>query len=173
MAELIIRQALASDTKAIEMVLDAAFGTDRHQRTAYRVRAGMLPIDALSFVAERGGRIVGSLQCWPVVLRDGAQVTPLVMLGPVAVEPALQGTGVGRALMAHALQAVDDNGVTVTMLIGDTDYYGRFGFEAAPTQHWDLPGPFERHRLLVRVAPGVALPSHGMVGPLSEDGDDA
>src|SRR3546814_9451101 len=65
-ATLNIRTTLAEDQLAIEAVLDAAFGTDRHERTAYQVRAGVMPIASLSLVAEDAGRIVGSLPCRPV-----------------------------------------------------------------------------------------------------------
>ena len=34
---------------AVEALLDAAFGTDRHSRTAYRLREGVTTIPALSF----------------------------------------------------------------------------------------------------------------------------
>src|SRR3546814_18118699 len=51
------------------------------------------------------------------------------------------------------------------MLIGDAEYYGMFGFDASHARQWDLPGPFERHRLLVRVPAGVKLPAAGAVGP--------
>jgi predicted N-acetyltransferase YhbS len=51
-------------------------------------------------------------------------------------------------------------------MIGDPDYYGRFwGFSAAYTGEWDLPGPFERHRLLARAANPAVLPTKGMLGP--------
>lgn len=160
-----IRQAVESDLPAIEAVLDAAFGTDRHQRTAYRVREGMAPIASLSRVADEGGRIIASLQCWPVELRTPDQATALVMLGPVAVLPEMQRSGVGKALMQETLKAADDHGVEAIMLIGDAEYYGMFGFDASPARQWDLPGPFERHRLLVRVAAGVKLPASGAVGP--------
>lgn len=166
-----IRHALASDAQAIEDVLDAAFGADRHRRTAYRVRQGTQPVAAFSFVAEREGRVEASLQCWPVVLRHDGQVTPLVMLGPVAVAPPLQGTGIGKALMRHALEALDAKGTPATMLIGDAEYYGRFGFAADPARRWELPGPFERHRLLVRLANGAPLPQNGEVGPDTGDRD--
>lgn len=154
-----------ADQPAIEAVLDAAFGNDRHQRTAYRVRAGTSPIPALSFIAEDGGDMLGSLQCWPVELRDGAKTVPLVMLGPVAVLPHLQRSGIGKVLMQHALAAADRLGVKAIMLIGDVEYYGMFGFDARAAAGWSLPGPFERHRLLARLAPGYTLPATGSVGP--------
>lgn len=157
---------------AVEALLDAAFGADRHGRTAYRVRAGMAPIAAMSFAAIEGGALVGSIQCWPIALHgdDGGQM-PLVMVGPVAVAPARQNAGIGRALMWRAIAMADRGGVTGgdrLMLIGDPEYYGQFGFDAARTGGWRLPGPFEPRRLLARgdvpVAAGMLGPRRGATG---------
>lgn len=137
----------------IERLLDAAFGADRRARTAYRLREGVAPIAALSFAAFDDARaLVGSLQSWPVALTppDGAPVR-LVLVGPVAVRPDRQRGGLGRALMEHALARADAAGADPQVLIGDPEYYGRFfGFTAESTGAWDLPGPFERRRLLAR-----------------------
>jgi len=52
------------------------------------------------------------------------------------------------------------------VMIGDPEYYGRFwGFTNAHTSGWDLPGPFERHRLLARCDNPAVLPAEGMLGP--------
>ncbi len=99
---------------------------------------------------------------------DGsADSAPLVMVGPVAVEPQWQQEGIGRALMARMLEAApecDDPGCGALMMIGDPEYYGRFfGFTADRTGGWRLPGPFEPRRLLAR---GPAVPGRaGLVGP--------
>ncbi len=54
---------------AIEGLLDAAFGPDRHGRTAYLIRDGMPWLPALSFaVLDEKGELIGSLQSWPVAL---------------------------------------------------------------------------------------------------------
>jgi predicted N-acetyltransferase YhbS len=153
---------------AVEALLDAAFGADRHGRTAYRVREGMAPVAALSFAALEAGELVGSIQCWPVALHadDGAAL-PLVMVGPVAVAPERQNVGIGRALMHQALRVADQGGVAggdALMLIGDPEYYAQFGFDAAATGGWRLPGPFESRRLLAR---GAAPALSGHVGPRS------
>ena len=145
----------------VEALLDRAFGPDRHERTAYRVRGQASPIAALSFAALDDGRLVGSIQCWPVALTaDDGRVYPLVMIGPVAVDPARQQDGIGRALMAQALRAAADTASDAAMmLIGDPEYYARFfGFSADRTAGWRLPGPVEPRRLLAR---GAAVP----VGP--------
>jgi len=162
--ELNVRQARSDDQPAIESLLDAAFGKDRHQRTAYRVRQGTHPIDSLSHVVEQDGEIIASLQCWPVALFDGTNAVPLVMLGPVAVKPLLQRSGIGQMLMLHVLAIADTQGAPPIMLIGDPEYYGRFGFVANWTGEWTLPGPFEQHRLLLRGG-GPALAHAGEIGP--------
>ena len=143
---------------AIEALLDSAFGPDRRARTAYRVRGDAAPIAALSFVAMEGAALVGSIQCWPVCFRDDSGVeTRLVMVGPVAIAPERQRDGLGRRLMEHTLAAAAREGCADRlMLIGDPEYYERFfGFSAARTGSWRLPGPVERHRLLAR---GAAAP---------------
>lgn len=150
---------------AIESLLDAAFGTDRHGRTAYRLRAGVDWIPALSFAAVDGGVLLGSVQCWPVQLTTVDGATPLTLLGPVAVDPARQQGGLGKRLTRAAIHAAIATHAPPLMLIGDPGYYGRFGFVADPAAGWDLPGPFERHRLLVLPVAALPLPSHGMIGP--------
>ena len=143
----------------VEALLDRAFGPGRHERTAYRVRAGTRAIPELSFAAvAEDGALLGTIQCWPVALAcdDGERVA-MVMVGPVAVEPAAQQGGIGRMLMRHMLDAADAmRDPLPLMLIGDPEYYGRFfGFDAARTSRWRLPGPFEARRLLAR---GTAVP---------------
>lgn len=146
-----------ADPAAVEKLLDDAFGTDRHGRTAYRIREGMVTIEPLSLAAFDDERLVGTLQCWPVALDD----VPLILVGPVAVVPGLQRAGVGRAMMDALLAKHRRNPL---VMIGDPEYYGRFfGFSADATQGWTVPGPVERHRLLCKS--DSELPATGMLGP--------
>lgn len=154
--------------EAVERLLDAAFGRDRHGRTAYLIRAGMPWLPELSFgVMDEHGELVGSLQSWPVALThdDGTQ-TPLIMVGPVAVAPDLQRTGHGRALMDAAVTAARSHRSDPLMMIGDPEYYGRFwGFSANGTGEWNCPGPFERRRLLALSVDGRVIGGKGMLAP--------
>jgi predicted N-acetyltransferase YhbS len=156
----------AIEPQVVERLLDRAFGPDRHGRTAYMLRSGTRAIPPLSFGAVEDGALVGSIQCWPVVLAadEGGEI-PMVLVGPVAVAPDRQRDGIGRDLVEASLFAalahrLDD----AMMLIGDPEYYGRFfGFSAEHTEGWRLPGPFEPRRLLAR---GERVPhAAGLVTP--------
>ena len=157
---------MAADA-AVEAVLDAAFGADRFGRTAYRVRQGTRALPALSVSAWADGRLIGTLQSWPVALAtaDGARL-PLIMVGPVAVVPEQQGRGFGKALMETVIASLNPQAALPQVMIGDPEYYGRFwGFTNAHTADWDLPGPFEQRRLLVRCDNPAVLPREGVLGP--------
>jgi predicted N-acetyltransferase YhbS len=139
-----LNQIAAAD---VESLLDAAFGTDRHGRTAYKLRAGTVAIPSLSFAAVEGGVLVGSLQSWPVALETpSGRRAPLTLVGPVAVSPTLQRGGIGRMLMTHMLAVADAGAAEVT-------------------GGWYLPGPVERHRLLARIRCAGGIPRKGLIGP--------
>ena len=83
------------DPALVEELLDRAFEPGRHKRTAYKVREGMDWLPGLSFAAiDSAEHLVGTIQCWPVALTDpDGRRHPMIMVGPVAVEPGAQGTG--------------------------------------------------------------------------------
>jgi predicted N-acetyltransferase YhbS len=143
----------------VEALLDAAFGEDRYGRTAYRLRAGSKAIDGLSYAIVADECLIASIQCWPVQLGSNK----LVLVGPVAVDPNHQNEGHGRRLMHAMLDAAAEMGDPPMVMIGDPEYYGRFGFTADATGGWQLPGPWEARRLLARNIAGHVLPETGML----------
>jgi predicted N-acetyltransferase YhbS len=156
------------DPALIEELLDIAFEPARHTRTAYKVREGMEWLPALSFAAlDEADLLVGTIQCWPVALTDPAgRRHPIIMVGPVAVLPDEQSRGFGKALMTASLAALDPRAPLPQVMIGDPEYYGRFwGFSNTYTGAWMLPGPWEKHRLLVRCDNPAMLPEAGELGP--------
>lgn len=142
------------------MLLDDAFGADRHLRTAYLLREGMHAIDHLSFGILDDGILVGSIQCWAI----RADKADLTLVGPVAVSSDRQSQGIGKQLMQLMLDASTLSDPPMVM-IGDPEYYGRFGFAAKGTEGWTLPGPWEPRRLLLRNIDKVGLPANAMLGP--------
>ena len=96
------------------------------------------------------GHVIGTVRLWNIeagVNRDGTPVDAL-LLGPLAVDAAHEGKGIGGALMRAAIGEAKTRGHGAILLVGDAPYYERFGFFAVKAQHLVMPGPFERNRFL-------------------------
>lgn len=83
--------------------------------------------DPLDLVAVQDGQIVGHVLGAPGTV-GGVQ---LMAVAPLAVLPSQQGQGIGSALMTELLRRAEDAGWPAVVLLGNPDYYGRFGFEPA------------------------------------------
>lgn len=140
-----IRDEVPGDVVAREHLLDACFGEARRLKTSERLREGRLPAESLALTAEQDGRVVGSCRLWHV--EAGAR-RPALLLGPLAVDPAQQGLGLGGRLMRASLRRAEILGHGAVLLIGDAPYYARFGFSPALAEGLFMPGPFERERFL-------------------------
>jgi predicted N-acetyltransferase YhbS len=93
------------------------------------------------------------------------------MLGPLAVEPAFEGRGIGAALVTRALEAARSAGHTLVLLVGDETYYARFGFHRVPEGRLVMPGPVDPARLLAaELAPGALAGASGRVVAQREAG---
>ena len=136
-----------SDGAAIEMLLDSAFGPGREAKTGSRLRQGHAPAAGLSFVVRDGDGLAASIRFWAIEILDTAPV-PALLLGPLAVAPALRGLGLGRALVRHGLAVAERQGHGAVVLVGDADYYGAFGFERRLAAGLTLPGPVDLDRFL-------------------------
>lgn len=140
----------AAHEAPVAELLTLCFGTARQLRTASLLRRGAHRIDAACFAAIDGEQIVGAVQCFALQWqRPDGVVRELALLGPLVSHPDRRREGIGLALMQRATGQLDAAGLSA-MLIGDSPYYGRFGFAAAATARWRLPGPVDRARLLLR-----------------------
>ena len=158
---LTIRLEKPADATAREALLDAAYGPVRFRKPSERLRASRKPARGLAFVAVEAGRIVGTVRLWDV---QAGPTQRALLLGPLAVEPAQQRRGVGAALMRHALAAATRRGHRAVLLVGDTGYYGRFGFSAERTGGLWLPGLAESGRLLgCELVPGALERAWGAI----------
>jgi predicted N-acetyltransferase YhbS len=91
-----------------------------------------------------GTLLVGSVRLSPVM----AGAMPALALGPLTVDPAFEGRGIGAALLGRSLAAARERGHRLVLLVGDEPYYGRFGFRRVPAGQLELPGPVDPSRLL-------------------------
>ena len=91
--------------------------------------AGALTISLVAVTAE--GELVGHI-AFSGVRIDG-QPGDWYGLGPVSVAPPMQGQGVGSALIANGLDRLRGLDAAGCVLLGNPDYYRRFGFLSDPT----------------------------------------
>ncbi len=128
-----IRTEMRHDRDAIAGLLTTAFGGPDEARLVDMLRRDEHL--AASLVAEADGTLVGHIALSPI-----AADIPALALAPVAVHPAMQGRGIGSALIRAAQEAFADHAIIV---LGDPGYYGRFGFTRA-----DLASPYSGPYLL-------------------------
>ena len=139
------------DVVARENLLDRAMGAGRRRKSSEKLRRGRVPAEGLALVArDADSHVIGTVRLWNVeagVNREG-QAVPALLLGPLAVDSAHEGKGIGAALMRAAITEAHKRGHGAILLVGDAAYYERFGFFADKTRHLVMPGPFERSRFL-------------------------
>lgn len=143
------------DVDAREELLDLSMGPKRKTKSSEKLRRGRRPSEGLAFVARDGaGAVVGTVRLWDVKLGEGGAAA--LLLGPLAVDPSIKNSGIGSALMRHAIAEAARLGHRVVLLVGDAPYYERFGFSSGKTGRLAMPGPYERHRFLaLELVPGA------------------
>jgi putative acetyltransferase len=133
----IVRPETDRDLDAIREVNIVAFrGRPYSQQTEHLIVEALRAADALevSLVAEIDGEVVGHVAFSAASI--GATSSGWFLLGPVAVQPARQGGGIGRALVEAGLAALRSRGARGCVLVGDPAFYGRFGFRPHPGVAW-------------------------------------
>ncbi|HEY3949306.1 N-acetyltransferase [Phenylobacterium sp.] len=118
-----IRHANASDHAAIFAVVAEAFGRPDEARLVEQLRADGDVVFEL--VAAEDSAVEGHI----LISRLWADSPALYgALAPLAVTPALQRRGLGAALVRSALEQAPEFGCRGVLVLGEPEYYGRFGF---------------------------------------------
>lgn len=149
-----IRSETPDDAPGVEALNGSAFGPGRFAKSAFRLREGVAPIAALSFVAMENGVLRGSVRFWPI--RVGGHET--LLLGPLAVEAAERGRGIGISLMQAGIEAARQGPWGAILLVGDEPYYAKVGFSRLPPGRVKFPGPVDQSRIL-----GLSLKAGGLL----------
>lgn len=143
-----IRPETEADRAAIHALNSAAFGQPMEADLVDRLRADGDAV--LSLVAVEDGEIVGHI----LLSRMEAPFRALA-LAPVAVKPTRQRQGIGAALIHAGLARAKEAGWQGVFVLGEPDYYQRFGFSAQQAAGFVSPyaGPY-----FMALALGDALP---------------
>ena len=123
---MIVRPEAPADQDAIDAVHQQAVGRPGEAALVRALRREAKPY--LGLVAELEARVVGQITFSPVSIEGGSP--PALGLGPLAVEPSCQRSGIGSALVREGLHRCAGL-AQIVVVLGHADYYPRFGFRSA------------------------------------------
>lgn len=159
--DILIRHARQADYPTIYELIETAFRTAEHrdgteQDFAANLRAGTNYIPELELVAEIDSQLIGHIMLTKtyVVLPDGGRYDTL-LLAPLSVLREYRNAGVGSALVRAELRIARTMGYRTVFLVGEPDYYRRFGFELSHLygiSHEFLPAEYVQ---TVELVPGA------------------
>ncbi len=156
----LVRQENPADFLEIERIQAEAFGPERFERTAFKIRDGIAQAKGLCFVGEQNGEIAGSVKLTPIMIGS----TKSMLLGPLTVGNAYKGQGLGQLLLKTVAAEAQAKGVQSILLVGDHPYYGPHGYEQVPHGAITLPGPVDPDRLLILMLQDVPMPQGAVSG---------
>jgi putative acetyltransferase len=153
-----IRPETGDDAEAVRAVHLAAFPTSAEADLVTRLNADH--DSEISLVAERSGEIVGHVLLSRMSVSGDGRALRALGLGPVAVLPGSQGSGVGTELIRSALAIAGALGEELVFVLGDPGYYPRFGFSAEAAAPFASPyaGPYF---MALRLRSDLAAPDSG------------
>jgi len=158
---LIIREEATSDFAAVELILQRAFDRPAEGELVSQIRADP---KVISLVAVSDDRVTGHLLFTPVSIEGHDDQALYLALGPMAVDPPLQRTGIGSALVNEGLAACRTAGASLVFVLGHAGYYPRFGFQlAGPLGFHFKSAEFDPYFMVIYLVPGAASSSGGMV----------
>ena len=161
--ETIIRREKPGDQSSIRRLILAAFPGDQEALLVDRLRDnGRLLI---SLVAEVEGSLVGHVAFSPVVIKNVKRELIGAGLAPLAVLPEWQRRGIGAQLVRAGLSASEAAGTAFVVVLGEPDYYFRFGFKKASlwkvTNVYGGDAPF----MALEFRPGSVQPGLALYAP--------
>lgn len=124
-----MRAEIPADVSAIRAIHILAFPTSQEAELVELLRNNGAA--TLSMVAEYQSSIVGHVLFSPVRIGEGPAAVDGQGLAPVGVLPHRQKQGIGTQLITSALQKLQANKCPFVVVLGDPDYYTRFGFRPA------------------------------------------
>ena len=149
---MVIRTVKQEDYDSIYHFVKTAFETAQvkdgtEQDFVLRLRAGDTFLPDLEFVAEENGELIGHIMLTKQAVEcgDGTVFTG-VLVAPLSVALECRSQGVGGKLMRHACDKAVGAGYTAAFLVGNPQYYGRFGFRKTADfgirNNTDIPDQF-------------------------------
>jgi putative acetyltransferase len=125
----LIRLEDEGDAPAIRDLLEAAFPDHAEADLVDALRR--MRVLVLSLVAEADGYVVGHVGFARIFIESEAGRSRAVALAPLAVYAEYQDKGIATRLVREAHAVLASRGETLSVVLGDPNYYRRFGYTHA------------------------------------------
>ncbi len=132
--EIELRPETEADYYDVERMTQRAFwnkhhlGCDEHY-LVHKLRKDKSYLPELSRIAVKDGAVIGCILYSKSRVVDGANAHEIITFGPLCVEPAWQGCGVGEMLLKETMYIAAEKGYKGIVIFGEPDYYPQIGFK--------------------------------------------
>ncbi len=138
---IIIREATKEDMDCVRNIHEAAFGQNDEAQFVANLLNDPSAKPCLSLVAALDCLAVGHILFSKVTIVGAGQPTSATILAPLAVLPEYQRQTIGKKLIREGFDRLANEGIKLVFVLGDPDYYSRFGFHPAGKQGFAAPYP--------------------------------
>ena len=136
-----------NDHIEVERLLDLVFTPRRTLLSSYQLRNSANKVDNLSYVIkDNSKKVVGSIRFWNI--KVDSHSSRGLLLGPLAIHPIYQSEGLGEKLVLNGIEKAHSDNWNWIVLVGDLDYYSKFGFSKNPTRGISIRNSLDNSRLL-------------------------
>lgn len=139
--DITIREEQECEYLETEYVVKKAFwnlhvpGCSEHY-LVHKLRKDDAYIPEISRIAEVDGKVVGTIMYSHSYVEGDGGRTPVIIFGPLCVEPEYQKKGIGDSLLKETMALAKSKGYKAIIIFGEPEYYPRFGF--LPCEHFGI-----------------------------------
>ena len=146
--KVLFRLESPEDECAIRFINETAFGRPDEADLVAKLRAEDVVLASLVAEEERdeereAKRMVAHILFSRMSIESSSGRVAAVALAPIAVLPERQRRGIGGKLIRYGLDLLRGRGERIVIVLGDPDYYPRFGFSRDKARFLESPFPPE------------------------------
>ncbi|WP_241491831.1 GNAT family N-acetyltransferase [Sphingomonas endophytica] len=139
MTTIAIRPAQGPDVAAIDALLRTVFPRADEADLVRHLSIDGDIVLVMVAVDEESGALAGMVAFSRMQVDVGGKAVAAVALAPVAVAQDYRRQGVAEALIHAGIERLEAERIVLCFVLGDPDYYARFGFDADYARNFASP----------------------------------
>lgn len=159
---IIIRPETQNDYKEIFLIHEQAFCQQNEAVLINNLRKTDIFDSNLSLIAYCNDKAVGHILFYPLTIKTATTTIPTLGLVPLAVKPEYQRKGIGTQLVNEGLKRAKSSGYKSVIVVGNPNFYGRFGFKQANNLNNNIGVPV-KHLMSLELEQGSLKNVKGVV----------